>query len=353
MWKSGCEVATKSSMRRLLATAAVALVCAASPTTASASLAPPAATPPPDLVAFEQQAEALEVNSVKFSVLYEISLGSFPGLKGMSFTLPIEGEGETSLSPEEGFAKAGIFGMTTEVRVIGDTSYTRKPSATQLDKGRPWVREAHKRSIAGVDPLSLGSNVVSTTTSGEAGEAPSGPFAALIEALSGAQTLTEVGPEIVNGSEATEFAATLSPNRLLAGISHELLEKAHKLGKLTASLYVFFAPNGLPVRTSWTFSAGKVRITSSVDILETEVEVSVKAPPASKTIGAKKLKKLEAAEKRKERARRKRFDACVKRASAKHRKHPHKHSNGVLRKCFTRTPITTKPPAGRRLLRLL
>lgn len=331
-------------MRPLLAGAAVALMCALSPTAAAAaSLAPPAATPPPDLVTFEQQAEALHVNSVKFSVLYELSLGSFPGLKGMSFTLPIEGEGVMSTSPAEGSLKAGIFGQDTEVRLVGDTSYIRKPTIAEMDKGRPWVREDHKRSTAGVDPIGLGGNVVGATTSGEAGEAPAGgSFAGLIDALSGASAITEVGPEIVNGSEATEFAATLSPQRLLAGISNELLEKAHKLGKLTASLYVFFAPNGLPVRTSWTFGAGKLRITSSVDILETEVPVSVQAPPADKTISAKRLKQLEAAKQREERSEHRRLNACIKQESSRPEGHPRKHSPGALRKCFERAHRTSQ-----------
>jgi len=225
MSKTGCQAAvTLAAVMAACLTPSVASAHAGSRSsghTSVASLAPPAATPPPDLVAFEQKAEALHVNSVKFSVLYEITLGSLPGAsKGISLTVPIEGEGEMSVSPEEGFAKAGIFGLDTEMRVIGDTTYTRKSSAGHLDKGRPWVREVRKHSAASVDPFGIGGLVAVATTKGEAEEAsPSGSFAGMTGVIAGVSSVTEVGPEIVNGSEATEFAMTLSPRKLLSGLS--------------------------------------------------------------------------------------------------------------------------------------
>ncbi len=303
---------------RLLASAALAL--ALSPAAAVASTPPasvppasvPPASPPPELVAFERQAEALHVNSVSFSALYEVSL-SLPSAKGFSFTLPIEGTGEMSLSSQEGFVKAGIFGQDAEARIVGHTTYVRRRGASEPVEGRPWVRETHRGSAASIDPLTLGSGVASATTKGQSPEASAaGTFAGLVGLLDKATAVTEVGPEIVNGSQATEFAATLAPSTLFAGLSTELRAHMKKLGKLTAQLYVFFAPDGLPVRTSWTVGAGAIRITASIDILATEVPVSVKAPPADRTIGAARYKRLEAAKKRREAAQRRRVQACLK-----------------------------------------
>ncbi len=316
------------------ASLAAALVCLAPQAGAAPSpVGPPEAAGsslPPELVALEQKMQALHVNSVRFSALYELSLGSLPGTKGFSLTLPIEGTGEASVSPEEGFAKVGLFGQDTEVRIVGHTTYTRKPNASEADKGRPWVRETHSNAVAGIDPLGLGSGVAGAGTNGEAqGASSAGSFDGLAGVLNESTTVTEVGPEIVNGRQATEFAATLSPTKLLAGVSTELLAHMKRLGSLSAQLYVFFAPNGLPVRASWTVGAGRARITASVDILATEVPVTVKAPPADKTISAARYKKLEAAKKRREKAQQRRLRRCIKRL----RRHRH-NSVKQVRKCF-------------------
>lgn len=313
---SGCKASALGGAVTAILAAGLcwaATACAAGATPES-SLTSPTAVLPPDLVALEQKAEALHVNSVSFTVLTEV-----PAEVG-SLVLSFRGSGVASVSPEEASMESEMLGVTNKTRVVGHAIYTYSFVAAAHDKGRPWVRRHHAAGL-GVDPLSLDGAVFSTSGVGsgiEAGTAAGGSFAGIARAFAEASSVTEVGPEIVNGSQATEFSATLSPSEFLAGLSQEFPKVKRKLGKLSARLYVSFAPDGLPVRTSWTVGDRAMRITSTIDITATEVPVSVKAPPADKTIGAARLKKLLARQWRRERARMRREKACMKRLRHKH-----------------------------------
>jgi hypothetical protein len=62
------------------------------------------------------------------------------------FLLILAGAGEASQSPAEVSAVAGILGLPqVQTRVIGDTVYTYRPQAAEIDGGRPWVRGHRSR----------------------------------------------------------------------------------------------------------------------------------------------------------------------------------------------------------------
>lgn len=270
---------------------------------------------PPELLAFEQAAEALHVNSIRFSASFEEDF-SIPlsHSKTLPLDLPVQATGEESTVPRRAKIEIGVLGESTEARVIGETAYVRRLTPSDLGgvaSGRTWTREAggELARSTGVDPFSLGGSFVGSVSGSEgggetaaSGEAPAASsFAGLSKALATATSITDVGPELVDGAQATEFAATLEPATLLAKLSAQQEAELRKLGgkgRVTAVLDVFFAPNGLPVRTSWSVAFGVERIAASVDVLATEVPVEVQAPPADKTIAASRLKQLEAAKKK-------------------------------------------------------
>lgn len=265
---------------------------------------------PPELESLELRGEALHVNTVRFRMsleeAFDLKLGEG---RSFDFDLPIEGEGVASESPEAAVFHLDTLGQDAEVRVLDGTTYVKRATglgSPEVAPKRTWKREPGIEG-GGTDPLTLGTGISGNVASEDEGSAGSpgaagNPVSGIAQALAAASTITQVGPEIVNGSQATEFAATLEPSALLGkdfpklrATLEKIEEKQGHEAHITAQLDVFFAPDGLPVRTNWIVSAGVATITVSVDILATEVPVHVEAPPAAKTISAKRLKRLEEA----------------------------------------------------------
>src|SRR4029077_3739758 len=183
-----------------LAILLTALLCAAATARAATPL-------PPDLAALEQQMSQLHVNTERISFQEELSFGEFGS--GIPFALIVTGMGEFSDSPPQGSMVAGILGLSNvQTRVIGNTVYTYRPQAGELDGGRPWVRSQKSGNVSSpsIDPSGI-------TGSDQPG--PQGTFSKLIEELNGALTIEESGPVTVEGQRAIEFDATLDPMPLL------------------------------------------------------------------------------------------------------------------------------------------
>ncbi|MGD1057725.1 MAG: hypothetical protein ABR992_09985 [Solirubrobacteraceae bacterium] len=277
----------------------VALGCEAALATATTPL-------PPDLVGLEQQMAQLQANSERFSFQEEISLGEFLG-KQTPLVLLVAGDGEASDSPAEASYVGGLFGLRqVQKRVIGDTTYTYKQSAAEIDGGRPWVShptKADKEEASALDP----SGILGNDQSGQ-----QGTFSKLIEQLNGAQSIEESGPATVDGQRVIEFDATLNPAPILAQLRSKATPSGHPLSSLLETspvgspkapakpsappsfeLEAFIAPNGLPVRIRFTFAAEGTTLAVRVDTLAINIPVTVVPPPAAQTIEETQLKQIE------------------------------------------------------------
>jgi hypothetical protein len=265
-----------------------------------------AAAVPPELAALEQQTSKLQVNSERFTLQEEVSVGELGG-SSIPFTLLIAGRGEASDTPSESSVEAGLFGSTSvRERVIGETEWVYEQHAKEVDGGRPWVRRKRKPPKAA---NGLGLGLLETPEPGS-----QGTFSKLIEELNGAQTLVDSGPVTVEDERVIEFDASINPAPLIAQLEAEARAKEprHPLESLfpelpsggskgptrtfpapTYELEVFIAPNGLPVRLRATFTYQGDVISARVDTLAINIPLSVSPPPARQTIGASKLKVLE------------------------------------------------------------
>jgi hypothetical protein len=273
----------------------------------AASTVRAAAPLPPDLVALEQQMAGLQANSERFLFQFEISAGEHPG-QILPFVLLLTGAGESSDSPSpQASIAAGLLGASPQqTRVIGNIVYRYQPQAAEIDGGRPWVSGTHqlKSETQGLDP----SGVLESDVGGR-----QGTFSKLIEQLNGAQSIVESGPVTVDDQRVTEFDAMLDPAPFMEKLRLQSKHPLHPLGSLleepgrggekapaesspppTLKLEAFIAPNGLPVRTRFTFTAEGTILAARVDTLAINVPVSVAAPPAAQTIGEAQLKAIEA-----------------------------------------------------------
>jgi hypothetical protein len=262
---------------------------------------------PPDLAALEQQMAGLQANSERFLFQLEISTGELPG-EGLPFVLLLTGGGESSDSPSpQASIAAGLLGVSPQqTRVIGNIVYRYQPQAAEVDGGRPWVSGTRqlKSETQGLDP----SGVLESDVNGR-----QGTFSKLIEQLNGAQSIVESGPVTVENQRVTEFDAMLDPAPFMEKLRLQSKHPLHPLGTLfeepgrsgekapakpspppTLKLEAFIAPNGLPVRTRFTFTAEGTILAARVDTLAINVPVSVTAPPAAQTIGEAQLKAIEA-----------------------------------------------------------
>jgi len=189
--------------------------------------------------------------------------------------------GEASLASRRGKVfRHGSSGPPKTV-AIGSTLYTYAPSLTRKDGGRPWVR-LNGAGVASLFPFH-GDKVPQL----EVDAGGTGAYAQLINLLATAGgNVAVVGPATVDGRPTTELTAAIKPLALIPGASLKDTEE------LPAALKVFVDESGLPVRVTRTEQFGKIAVTETVDVLAVNVPVSVKAPPARKTIGVKKFVKL-------------------------------------------------------------
>lgn len=188
--------------------------------------------------------------------------------------------GEASLAPLLGkvFAK-GSSGALSEIG-IGSTLYAYAPSFAGKRSGRPWLR-TDGVSAAALFPYHGQSNPQFEVNAGG-----SGPYAELIDLLATANgAVSVVGPATVDGQATTELTASVRPLALIKGAANGTDEQ-------TAQLDVFVTEAGLPLRVTRSQQLGAISTTQTIDVLATNVAVSVKPPPKRETIGGAALEKL-------------------------------------------------------------
>jgi glutamate-1-semialdehyde aminotransferase len=124
------------------------------------------------------------------------------------------------------------------------------------------------------------------------------PFKTEAELFKEGSAIRALGASTVDGQATVGFAGTLTAQRLAEGeLSKKQLAKLkHEHLKLKGSFETFIAANGVPVHTTVVLSIGKLRMSTSSDVLAIDFPVTVPAPPpAAETIPAAELLKLETA----------------------------------------------------------
>jgi len=170
------------------------------------------------------------------------------------------------------------------VRLIGTTLYLEDPSLKRLDGGRPWV-EKRGETLHGALGDQLGGGFQTDPSSG---------FGGLVKIVQGARAIRELGPATVDGQPTTGFRLSvdlLAREKKLSARRRRALRKAvHPL----ATVELFIAENGLPVRSRITVrlrhAQGEVIL--QLDIPVIEIPVSVQPPPPAETISEAKLDRL-------------------------------------------------------------
>lgn len=236
------------------------------------SAAAAAAALPPELQTLEQKAQTLHIASERFSLNFTIKERS-------GKETSIMGIGTEQTSPPEAQLVETVGSKRLIVRVLGNNLYESYPGLARLDGGRPWVH-ASESSISeetGVNPA-------------EAPKSLSESFSLVNSAAEGVQ---EVGPATVDGQATTEFTARIDLAQLVSRFGATLVQKLQAAGIGDATLALYIAPTGLPVRTSISIPVEGGSITTTGDILATEVPVSVRAPSARETISQSEFRKLE------------------------------------------------------------
>lgn len=350
MRRAGC---VESARRLVLALCSVGLVCGAGPQALSAQAASAGAygarapvsahaAQVEGLPQLEQKMGELQIHSLRFSALFDFgTLELIP--KGGGFPFFLGGSGELSLSPVEGSFSLGLFGLTTETRLIGDTVYRYDESAGEHDGGRPWVRSTRKtmNNAVGISPTNIDGGQDPTLEATK-------PFAHLIEVFNSAASVLDGGPTVVEGQPVTEFEAPVNPYTVFDSKSQKVLALLEKFKVTAVKLDLFIAPDGLPVRTNYIVQAGPHSFTFTIDILAVNIPVSVQAPPADKTIDEAQLKKIE---QRRRRAAR-RIGRCIQKALRNQRRRRHGRPRGVrlapaLHRCLPPPGAPHRSPAGR------
>ncbi len=297
---------TRSGLTRILSYAALFLaplsgtIVDAGRASASTSSPPPVpvAALPPELQALEQKTLQLQLTSERFLLTENLTgtgtsggpLGGLIASTAGSFEL-VGVTGEESFVPQEASFQASFIGLKSNGRLIGTTLYLEEPFIAPEDGGRPWVEEPnqHLEQAIGVELGALG---------GSAGSAAAQQFGKLIEALNQARSIRQLAPTSIDGQLATPFGASVEL-RKLATLSAAKKRALLKLFEPLVHLEVFFAGDGLPVRTRLAVvfrpHRGEPRseLIAQSEVLAVNIPVApVQAPPADKTISESRLEKL-------------------------------------------------------------
>ncbi|HMD52914.1 MAG TPA: hypothetical protein VKG62_09380, partial [Solirubrobacteraceae bacterium] len=198
--------------------------------------------------------------------------------------------GEESFAPVAANVQVSILGLDVKEVLIGTTLYAEEPFIASVDGGRPWVEEPdqHLEQAVGVELGTLG---------GQPGSGATQAFGGLIEQVNGARNIRELGPRTVDGLPTTEFVATEDPADS-HNLSRTQRRELHKLLLPKASLEVFIAEDGLPVRALLRLFVREkhpshhAELISQTDVLAVNVPVVVAPPPPDETITQAQLDRL-------------------------------------------------------------
>jgi hypothetical protein len=226
--------------------------------------------------------EALPVTSERYTVRTHASGTKTVKLpdgrrRRVSRSLSTSVTGEASLAPLAAkLYKKGSSGQLSSV-AIGSKVYVYSPS--RKHKGRPWLL------LAGVSAATLFPFHGQDNPAIEMNAGGTGTYAELVDLLATANgAVTVVGSAVVDGQQTTELKATVRPFALIQGASSK------ESGELTEQLEAFVTETGLPVRVVRSEHIEGVSLSETTDVLAVNVPVTVKPPPADKTIGEARLK---------------------------------------------------------------
>jgi hypothetical protein len=277
------------------------------PAAAHAAPAAPPAPVPADLQRLEHAMLTLPLTGVHFTASIGVSasgsgtlagpLGSFGGLArvrahGAASESIISFTGEESFSPLAAQIQGSFLGLKIEVRLIGTTLYTYEPFIAEEDGGRPWVEKPGQRleHALGVELGSLGAS---------AGSAATQAFGGVVQELTRAISVRELGPRTIDGQATTGFDAIVDPTTI-GEPSKRQVRTLRKTFARRADLEVFIAEDGLPVRVLERVPVHERRHRHHVELLVQEdnatlaAPVAVTPPPPRQTITAVALAHLEA-----------------------------------------------------------
>jgi hypothetical protein len=265
----------------------------------SVSQAAAPAVLPPTLVALEQKMGELRVNSERFSqttrgtdtlttarVTRKTGGGSgkrTPHTRHIS--LNQTQLGEVSVSPAEGELFSGEKSKPMLIW-IGSTLYLYQGGGSRSHPHRPWLR---------IDGGDLGAGLSYPFHGGgplETGLGGTGSYAGLVNLLGTAVgSVTTAGPISVRGQQTSEFTLTVEPLKLLKGLSAREL-KALARHSFAERLDLFMTEAGLPIKIVLTTASGKQTLSETTEVLAVNVPVTIKPPPADKTISEAQLRHL-------------------------------------------------------------
>jgi hypothetical protein len=260
---------------------------------------------PPALRVLEQKLAQIHFNTARISdrlVLGEASVPVGTAELGSGLdqckSAEVTDAGVVRRFPPESATTAIFAGYRSREIEIGATTYTYKRSIAKYDGGRPWVRRRNdatkpeRGSANDTDPSTL--TVLGAVFGSSRPRGSQGPFARLVEDLDGALSIQEIGPATVDRQQVTEYTASLSPAKLLAGrLTRKQRQMARVLQAEPVTLELFIAPSGLPVRTTVVVGTGKEGLGEEEDFLALGIPVSIHAPPPRETIGHARLDQLQ------------------------------------------------------------
>jgi hypothetical protein len=252
------------------------------PAVAKTSVTPTVASIPAAVQPLIAKIEALPVTSERYTVRTHASGTQTIKLpdgrrRRVSRSSSTSVTGEASLAPLAAkLYKKGSSGQLSSV-AIGSKVYVYSPS--RKHKGRPWLLLAGV-SAATLFPFHGQDNPAIETNAGG-----TGTYAELVDLLATANgAVTVAGSAVVDGQQTTELKATVRPFALIQGASSK------ESGELTEQLEAFVTETGLPVRVVRSERIDGISLSETTDVLAVNVPVTVKPPPADKTIGEARLK---------------------------------------------------------------
>jgi hypothetical protein len=255
------------SLAMTLLTAGTTVVALLAPSMAGAQT-----TLPPELQRLEAQGQQLHIESERFSMQFALKPPT-----GKETVINATGVGRSS-PPVASEINETVGSQRVVVRQIGHALYLRIQGIAGHDGGRPWVR--------------VSENEVSEQSGVDFAAAPHDLSASFGLINSSAEDIQQVASTTVDGQSTTVFSATMDLEKFFSTFGVTLVHKLQSVGVKTATLELFIAANGLPVRTSVIIGVEGGTIAVTTDVLQINAPVSVHAPAPRTTISEAQLRKL-------------------------------------------------------------
>jgi hypothetical protein len=290
----------------LISLALVCVLLACAPVTGSAAESPSISMPssataapssmPPALAQLAQQMSQLRPSTIRASLTFGLQGedAKAPGGKVsvvMSRVLAEVGSEPPLASVTHG-AEAGPEGE--KVRLVNGYVYRYLPFLGRFDGKRPWVKMSearYEREDGGQASVALAQQTSPSID----------PYANLAAEIDSSSDFRELGVSEVDGQAVTGFAMTPPASRSRtpgqSGFTPkeeaELKAAFHGLGKVTSTLEVLIAADGLPVRTRTTVGAERLAWVAGMEVAAIDFPLAVLPPPAKQTIDYRALRKIE------------------------------------------------------------